>query len=49
MESLRTIDPLVFDEEVADICIQFEREWNVYQAAALSAKKGEKKYIHACC
>ena len=34
MESLRTIDPLVFDEEVVNKFKKFERECNVYQAAA---------------
>ena len=38
MESLRKIDPLVFDEDVADNFIKFEREWKVYLAAALSEK-----------
>ena len=42
MASLRKIDPLVLDEEVADNFIQFEREWKVYQAAALSEKKTKK-------
>ena len=48
MESLRKIDPLVFDEEVADNFIKFEREWKVYQAAALSEKK-LRKYNHIYC
>ena len=45
MESLRKIDPLVFDEEVADNLIKFERVWKVYQAAALSEKT---KKIQSC-
>ena len=46
MESLRKIDPLVFDEEVADNFIKFEREWKIYQAAALSEKtKNIQSYI----
>ena len=45
MESLRNIYPLVFDEEVADNFIKFEREWKVYQAAALSEKT---KKIQSC-
>ena len=39
MGSLRKNYPLVFDEEVADNFIKFEREWKVYQAAALSEEK----------
>ena len=46
IESLRKIDPLVFDEEVADNFIKFEREWKIYQAAALSEKtKKIQSYI----
>ena len=46
MESLRKIDPLVFDEEVADNFIKFEREWKIYQAVALSEKtKKIQSYI----
>ena len=46
MESLRKIDPLVFDEEVADNFIKFERKWKVYQAAALSEKNEENTIIY---
>ena len=46
MESVRKFDPLVFDEEVTDNCIPFEREWKVYQAAAhLEKDKKIQSYI----
>ena len=41
---LRKIDPLVFDEEVANNFIKFEREWNVCEVVAFSGKKLYKKY-----
>ena len=47
MESLRKMDPLVFDKEVADYFITFERECNVYQAVTLSGKKEENTIIHS--
>ena len=42
IKSLRKIDPLVFDEEVADNIIKFVGEWKVYQAAALLENKTKK-------
>ena len=36
--TLRRIQPLIFDENIADNFVNFEREWKVYQIAALSEK-----------
>ena len=36
--TLRRIQPLIVDENIADNFVNFEREWKVYQIAALSEK-----------
>ncbi len=36
-QGLRKIDPLVFDENIADNWTKFEREWHIYRNAGLSA------------
>ena len=36
--TLRRIQPLIFDENIPDNFVNFEREWKVYQIAALSEK-----------
>ncbi len=37
-QGLRRIDPLVFDENIADNWRNFEKEWHIYYYAGLSDK-----------
>ncbi len=37
-QSLRRIDPLIFDEHIADNWSKFEKEWRIYCNAGLSDK-----------
>lgn len=42
-QGLRWIDPLIFNEDIADNWVKFKREWRVYSNAGLSAASKKVK------